>query len=489
MLDFLLDGYVSIIVLLITFCLYSYWGTRRPPGLPPGPIPIPLVGNIPSLLAKDTIAAFARLRDEYGDIFSLVIGNGVLVVVNGYDTIKEVFVQNGDLFSERPQNLGYVKVTRGLGIINTSGVKWKEQRRFALSTLRDFGMGRVQMFDRITNECQKCLNNFAEQNGRPFDPNHVIGASVCNVICNVVFGKGYAHDDPEFLNYLQVMHSSAQKVGNTAFMHFFPLLQFFANRALMKADAPIRRGFIGRHVQEHQRTFDENNMRDFVDVYLKQMEQREPGEMPTFHYENLLQIVSEFFFAGTETTTTTLRWAILFLALHPEQQTVVQEEIDRVVGRDRKPTANDRKSLPLTEATILEVQRLGDVVPLSVPHAVAEETVINGYRIPTNAIILPNLSSVLNSKELWGDPEVFRPARFLDKETKLLKVDAHIPFSLGKRMCLGESLARMELFIFLTMMLQSFTFILPDTEPSPCLQGVLGITRMPHQYNIIATKR
>ncbi|XP_050399728.1 cytochrome P450 2C8 [Patella vulgata] len=489
MFGFLLDGYVSIIVLLITFCLYLYWGTRRPPGLPPGPTPLPMIGNIPSLLATDTIAAFARLRDEYGDIFSLVIGNGVLVVVNGYDTIKEVLVQNGDLFSERPQNLGYTKATKGLGIISTNGVKWKEQRRFALSTLRDFGMGRVQMFDRITNECQKCLNNFAKQDGRHFDPDQVIGVSVCNVICNVVFGKGYAHDDPEFLTYLEMMHSDAKKVGNTAFMHFFPLLQFFVHRSLMKTDNAIRRGFIATQVQEHQQTFDENNLRDFVDVFLKQMEERESEEMPTFHYENLLQIVGEFFFAGTETTTTTLRWAILFLALHPEQQTVVQEEIDRVIGRDRKPTANDRRSLPLTEATILEVQRLGDVVPLSVPHAVAEETVINGYRIPTNAIILPNLSSVLNSKELWGDPEVFRPARFLDSETKLLKVDAHIPFSLGKRMCLGESLARMELYIFMTMMLQSFTFSLPDTEPIPCLRGVLGITRMPHPYNIIATKR
>ncbi|ESO88933.1 hypothetical protein LOTGIDRAFT_228903 [Lottia gigantea] len=491
MLDQVFTSYTSLILVGITLILWLVWTYRKPEGLPPGPTPLPIIGNVFSMLKRDTREAFSDLQKQYGDIFTLIIGNGTLIVVNGLDAIKDMLVKNGDTFSDRPTNLVYSDLTMGLGIINTSGNKWKEQRRFALSTLRDFGMGRIGMEERISKECQVCMDKISKYEGKPFDPTRLLMCCVSNVICATMFGKRYQHDDEDFVFHLESVHDSAQKLGNASFFHFFPIFGHFLLRDIKKRDKRVRYGICLKEVQDHQNTDSKHgDISDFIDAYLKETKDREgSGESSSFNEQNLLQILGEFFFAGTETLTTTFRWALIYLSLYPEHQRAAQEELDRVVGRNRKPCMNDKKSLPVVEATILEIQRLGDVVPFSVPHAVAKETVYKGYRIPAKAIILPNISSILNSKELWGDPEVFRPSRFLDKDSKSLTKEANIPFSLGKRLCLGESLARMELFIFLSTFLQNFTFSLPESQPKPCLKGVIGITRMPHAYNIIATKR
>ncbi|XP_059960692.1 cytochrome P450 2U1 isoform X3 [Mesoplodon densirostris] len=166
----------------------------------------------------------------------------------------------------------------------------------------------------------------------------------------------------------------------------------------------------------------------------------------------------------------------------------VHEEIERVIGGDRAPSLTDKAQMPYTEATIMEVQRLSVVVPLSIPHMTSEKTVLQGYTIPKGTIILPNLWSIHRDPAIWEKPNDFYPNRFLDDQGQLIKKETFIPFGIGKRVCMGEQLAKMELFLMFVSLMQSFTFALPK-DSEPILTGKYGLTLAPHPFNIIISKR
>uniref|UniRef100_A0A3Q0RMW1 Uncharacterized protein n=1 Tax=Amphilophus citrinellus TaxID=61819 RepID=A0A3Q0RMW1_AMPCI len=163
----------------------------------------------------------------------------------------------------------------------------------------------------------------------------------------------------------------------------------------------------------------------------------------------------------------------------------VQAEIDAVVGSSRLPSLTDRENMPYTDAVIHEIQRMGNIVPLNVAHVANKDTTVDKYTIPKGTMILPALHSVLNDKTMWETPDSFNPQHFLDQDGKFRRREAFIPFSMGKRSCLGEQLARMELFLFFTSLLQRFSFSAPAGE-QPSLEFKLGVTRSPKPYLLCA---
>src|SRR5690348_3513510 len=172
---------------------------------------------------------------------------------------------------------------------------------------------------------------------------------------------------------------------------------------------------------------------------------------------SILFAVFDLFLAGAETTSTTLTWIFLYMARHPHIQEKLAEEIQRVVGNSRLPSLTDRPEMPYTEAVIHEVMRKVTLVPISVFHSTMEDVEFHGYQIPKETIVMINLYEVHNNIGLWGDPENFRPERFLSKDgTKFERREGFVPFSTGKRVCLGETLARDELFLFTSALFQAF---------------------------------
>ncbi|CAC5368545.1 Cytochrome P450 2W1,Cytochrome P450 2C4,Cytochrome P450 2D15,Cytochrome P450 2D16,Cytochrome P450 2C1,Cytochrome P450 daf-9,Cytochrome P450 2F3,Cytochrome P450 2B15,Cytochrome P450 2C55,Cytochrome P450 2F1,Cytochrome P450 2C23,Cytochrome P450 2C9,Cytochrome P450 2F2,Cytochrome P450 2D1,Cytochrome P450 2D6,Cytochrome P450 2H1,Cytochrome P450 2C5,Cytochrome P450 2A8,Cytochrome P450 18a1,Cytochrome P450 2C20,Cytochrome P450 2E1,Cytochrome P450 2C25,Cytochrome P450 2A12,Cytochrome P450 2H2,Cytochrome P450 2C39 len=193
----------------------------------------------------------------------------------------------------------------------------------------------------------------------------------------------------------------------------------------------------------------------------------------TFDYEQLLKTILDLFAAGTETTSTAVQWFIVLLVNHPEVQSLMRREINDVIGTSRYPCMEERQKLPYTDAVLHEVLRFGCIGPLALPHGLTQDLNYKGYVIPKDSMLIPNLHSVLYDPEVFEDPETFRPTRFLDAERKLVNVDKVLTFSLGRRACLGESLARMEFFLFATSLVQRFKLLPSDPNHLPSLKGKL----------------
>ncbi|KAG1651569.1 Cytochrome P450 2U1 [Nymphon striatum] len=215
-------------------------------------------------------------------------------------------------------------------------------------------------------------------------------------------------------------------------------------------------------IKEHQRDFDTENPRDFLDLYLiemsKEVNEENKEALKTFNIEQLQHVIGDLFAGGTETGSTTIKWALLFMIHHPKIQEKVQAEIDEVIGKERLPTMEDKRLLPFTTATLQEVERLASVAPFGVPRSNDKPAEFAGYKFPENSIFLFNLYNVHRDPTYWKNPLDFDPNRFIDKDGKDFRPPYLMPFGSGKRGCVGESMAKMEIFLLFVTLLQRFTF-------------------------------
>ncbi|XP_035377440.1 cytochrome P450 2J2-like isoform X2 [Electrophorus electricus] len=374
----------------------------------------------------------------------------------------------------------------------TYGKVWKEQRRFVLHTLRNFGLGKKSVEERVKEEAQYLVQELQQHEGNPFYPIHPIMNAVSNIICSIVFGDRFDYNNKRFAQLLELLNENIRLAGEPAAQIFnlFPFIKHFPGphqKIHRNASALIE--FVQESVVEHRNTLDPENLRDFIDAYLVEMNKHKSTDNATFHEENLIMTTLDLFFAGTDTTATTLRWGLIFMMDNPNVQERCHEEIVRVLGYDRAPSMDDRSRLPYTYATVHEIQRLGNIVPLGVVHETTQPTQLRGYNIAKGTMIMTNLTAVFTDKEYWKHPETFNPENFLDEEGQFCKQEHFIPFSLGPRVCLGESLARTELFLFFTSLIQHLQFSWPPGVPRPNMDGNMGMIRTPYPFNTCCRSR
>ncbi|XP_051501120.1 cytochrome P450 2J2 [Myxocyprinus asiaticus] len=485
---------VSLILLLVVLCLLilNKLRNRNPRNYPPGPTPLPFVGNIFNLDAKQPHIHLAKMSDHYGNIYSLRLGSLNTVVVNTYNMVKEALVDQANIFTGRPTNDVLKRIIKCQGVTFNNGYSWKQQRRFALSTLKYFGVGKRSLESSIMEEYKFLHQAIMDTNGVPIDAHFLINNAVSNIICSMVFGRRFEYTDQRFLNMLSLMSKALKLQGSVwiqlyaAFPRVMDLLPG-PHKDLFSCFQQVC-AFIKEEVDKHCADWDPSSPRDFIDCYLTEIQKRKDDLEAGFHEEGLHYALLDLFVAGTETTSTTLLWGFVYMMKYPEIQEKVQAEIDNVVGRSRRPNVDDRPSMPYTDAVIHEVQRMGNVVPLSVPRMTNEDTILGGYFIPKGTQIIPNLTSVLFDETKWKSPHSFDPENFLNTQREFEKPEAFIPFSAGKRSCPGESLAHMELFLFFTSLLQSFS-LSPPVGTQTSLDFKFGMTLSPKPFRTSFTPR
>ncbi|KAM9831321.1 cytochrome P450 2J6-like [Neosynchiropus ocellatus] len=432
-----------------------------------------------------------KLSETYGNVFHLRLGRTKIVVVCGYKMVKEAIVTNADIFVDRPYNAVHDRFYSGTtdGLFASSGEIWKTHRRFALSTLRTFGLGKNVTEQSIIEELLHLLEEVAKEKGAPFHPGKLFNNAASNIICQLVMGRRYDYSDHNFSTMHKKMADVIKDEGSMwgRLYDSFPWLMKHlpGPHNIMFADFVALQEFLSEEIKRHQQDLDHNNPRDYIDSFLIEMENHKESELG-FTKANLVLCSLDLFAAGTETTSITLQWALIHLIRHPEIQKKVQAEIDQVIGQNRLPSMSDRPNMPYTDAVIHEVQRIGNIVPLNLLRAATKDTVIGGHVIPKGTTLLPMLTSVLFDKNEWETPDSFNPGHFLDSHGRFVKRDAFLPFSAGKRVCLGEGLAKMELFLFLVGLLQKFSFSAPDgVELST--DSIIGTTSVPKPFKIHAT--
>ncbi|XP_006880274.1 PREDICTED: cytochrome P450 2C26-like [Elephantulus edwardii] len=351
---------VVVLVCVSSLLLLSLWKQSHGKGkLPPGPTPLPIIGNSLQINFKNISKSLSDFSETYGPVFTIYFGMKPRVVLHGYEAVKEALLDQGEDFSGRGHFPVAERTNKNGGIVFSNGKTWKNIRRFSLMTLRNFGMGKRSIEERVQQEARTLVEELRKTND------------------------------------------------------------------MMK--------------EKHN----------------KQTE---------FTTETLVATVNDLFGAGTETTSTTLRYGLLLLLKHPEVRDKVQKEIHQVIGSHRVPCMQDRGNMPYTDAVVHEIQRYINLLPSNMLHSVTRDVNFRNYLIPKGTTILISLTSVLHNEKEFPNPKTFDPGHFLDKSGNFKKSDYFMAFSAGKRSCLGEGVARMELFLFLTSILQKFT-LKPLVDP------------------------
>ncbi|KAK3552877.1 hypothetical protein QTP86_024783 [Hemibagrus guttatus] len=578
---------LCLVLLLIVYIISSNASSEQENKGPPGPKPLPFLGNILQLNLKRPYLSLWEMSKKYGSVFTVYFGPKKVVVLAGYQTVKQALVNNAEEFGNRDVGPIFSDFAKGHGIIFSNGENWKEMRRFSLTTLRDFGMGKRGSEEKIIEEARYLMEVLEDLHGKSFDTSQPLNYATSNVISAIVYGSRFQYSDPQFKEMVNRTNENIKICGsrpaqykkhlsttsnsqtpNSTMAETKELSKDTRNKIvdlhqagktesaigkqlgvkkstvgaiirkwktykttdnLPRSGAPRKispRGvkmitrtvynmfpwlgyrlkdlkllLINRHqilkqikelVANLEETLNLEETRGLVDSFLIHKKKAEKaGDKDTlFHEHNLIITVSNLFSAGTDTTSTTLRWCLLLMAKYPQIQDRVQEEIDRVIGH-RQAVMEDRKNLPYTEAVIYETQRLANIVPMSLPHTTTCDVKFQGFFIKKGTCVFPLLTSVLRDETQWESPLTFNPAHFLDEQGQFVKKDAFMPFSAGRRVCLGESLAKMELFLFFTSLLQHFRFTPPPgvSEDQLDLTPTEGLTLNPSPHKLCAVVR
>ncbi|KAG0710129.1 Methyl farnesoate epoxidase [Chionoecetes opilio] len=468
-----------VVVVILVGLLYL--GMRKPRGYPPGPPRLPLLGFLPFLDSHLPHKQMWRLSDTYGPVVGLYFGTQPAVVVNGWEAVKEA-LQNDDL-NGRPENVATV-IQYGFqgGVMFSEGELWKEQRRFALHQFRNLGFGKKSHEAIVHDEVRELLKEIGSAKGSISLPG-MLGVSAINILWAILGGNRFERSDGrlwDLVERLNIVFRAGEISGGIVqsfpfLRHVFPKSHSFNTvlDGLFQVDNFIKA----------------NYPKDFIDIYLNEMEKQKDDSSTTFTEKQLLATCTDIFNAGTETGSATLSFGILLLTLNPEVMRKVQAELDEVVGRSRMPSLEDRTKLAYSDATLSEVLRIRSAAPITVPHKATKDTTVQGCRIPADTMMLVNLYSVVMDPEYWQDPETFRPERFLNPDGTARKDERLIVFGKGRRACLGEALARMTSFVLFTTLLQNFDFSLDPAVPVPNTEGKSGFTLGPPEFRVFAKPR
>ncbi|XP_026178718.1 cytochrome P450 17A2 [Mastacembelus armatus] len=461
---------------------------------------LPFLGSLPWLRGGlPPHMLFSQLVHRYGSLFAFYLGPHYTVVVNNHHHAKEVLLQRGRDFAGRPSMVTTSLLTRGgkdIAFADYSPL-WKLHRRLVHNSFTLFGEGTSRLQDIVLSSVDSLCVELFSGGRRGFDPMPAVTRAVTNVVCTLVFSATYRPGDAELQEVIQYNDCIVQTITRGGLVDIYPWLKFFPNRSLskLKDSITVRDRLLTRKLEEHKALLSDGDPCDLLDALLKGQKDSVRGrrsstlEDDRITDDHVLMTAAEAFGAGVETTSTTLLWILAYLLHHPEVQERVQKELDEQVGSERPVSMSDRGRLPYLDCVINEGMRIRPVSPVLIPHTALTDTSIGGHAVGRGTRVLVNMWSIHHDPRFWDKPDLFTPDRFLDDHGRRVTPSCFLPFGAGPRVCVGESLARLELFLFLSSLLQRMSFKLPDGAPAPNLQGRLGVVLQPLPFKVVVTPR
>ena len=485
---------------------------------PPGPWGLPIVGNLTQLGSSPHIA-LTEMSKIYGDVFSVRFGTREVVVLNSEEVVKEALLQRHRNFSSRPMlfslNIcGVQKFSIAFGEYCPVQV---QRKRSALKAIHEIVFSNVDHFNKIVHEVFLDFKaELVKKGAEIFQPSTQLKMVAIKIMFNLTFGEDLEnHLLTEELQKLVVVASEfAESSAAGSLVDFVPWLAPFVRKQIAVVEHSVealinfvrkvyttRKHYLANEsciaqclakiLEKGQRKRGEEGKMDLeMGAQSDLLSALPKGKAVNIGDEEMVKMLSaDIFGAGLETVGNALSYAMAYLVNYPEVQRDLHGELDKAVGRDRLPTIQDKPNMPLLQATVLEVLRISSVLPLGLPHQTTEDTSVGRYNIPKNTMVVVNLWAVNHDSRVFEDPHVFNPYRFLDDNGDVCKEKSklQLPFSIGNRRCLGSTLAKAEIFLLLSCLLQNFE--LTATRGNIDLDGRFGLTLSPKPFCVCASLR
>ncbi|KAL3076412.1 hypothetical protein niasHT_039901 [Heterodera trifolii] len=505
------------------------WKRRK---LPPGPTPLPLIGNLRQLANfpdHGGAGAYTHFAKEYGPVYTLWMGEDPYVIVTDYELIRSTFLLN---YNEQTSGRHFFRIAELVsashgfyGILKTHGEVWLYLRRYALSTLRNLGMGRSRLSDEMLiglREMSAKLRSDIKQNGPcSIDLCKPISVLVGSSISMLLFGHPLEEEDmDDFLNvkaqttllFMLFSWWTTQIVASSPLWwlrHFPPFSTTFK---LIDQTLTAAYDLIDKEIAkiEKRRQFESNLcavslVDDFLDAIQNSEQRKKNGTMPLaqdkhFHIESLRSLCVDFYAAANESSGKGLDFLVIYMILHQQMQNKMHDELKNyAITNSLLPKCDaqaedysdwlcsaigleHRPFLPYTNAVINETIRLANLVPFNFPHLTLDEVKIGNFIMERGTPIVPQVCTVLFDEKLYPEPHQFRPERFLDDKGQLKKSDELIAFGIGKRQCAGEPLARMTLFLFAANFFLAYKVLPSDPKNPPSSAKIPGLSVGAHEF-------
>ncbi|ALC40078.1 spok [Drosophila busckii] len=446
-----------------------------------GPKPWPIIGNL-HIVGRyaHPFAAFTELTAQYGDIYALSFGHTRCLVVNNLELIREVLNKNGKYFGGRPNFVRYDRLFGGDRKNSLALCDWSQlqQRRRNLArrhcSPRESTAYYVKMSDIGCTEAELLMQSLKNviAAGAAFDIKPWLLKACANMFSQYMCSLRFAYDDAEFDKIVGYFDEIFWEINQGYALDFLSWLQPFYQRHLSQIShwsSTIRKFILQRVMQQRELDIDlDEPDKDFTDALLKSLVEHANVS------RNTIIFMLEDFIGGHSAVGNLVMLALAYIAKYPAIASSIQAEIDVVTNKsERRVNLLDMPELPYTMATLYEVLRYSSS-PI-VPHVATEDTQIAGHGVTTGTIIFINNYALNTSAKYWDEPDQFRPERFLQQTERKLSADSDsgielssptyqlrknlphfLPFSIGKRTCIGQNLVRGFGFVLLANILQDY---------------------------------
>ncbi|ODM94784.1 Methyl farnesoate epoxidase [Orchesella cincta] len=443
----------------------------------PGPLRFPLVGSliqIAKIHPTQPYVAFTKMKEKYGDVISIKLGSVDAVVFNSCDVMEEYLTKTE--FSDRYCNAWMQERTfqKRLGII--FGVypdPWQAVRSYCLRSLREFGYGKRSRMhsaiqDELTEVVYELKESIKENNGiHYFDTCFTI--STLNVLWSMLAGRRYEHSDPNLLKLLKIMRKMMESCnfGNSFLLAYPQWKDWFPDwtgMTLQRNCFKEMNGFCQDFIDERRKIgVYETNPENMVDEFLAEIDAHKEDPNTLYTDQQLIAIMNDLFMTGSEAS-------------------ICYPFCRIFTGREMHASSS---KLHYVRATLAETHRMATVVPLMGPRVAGKDSFCGKYFIPKGTYIIGNMYGIFRDKVHWKDPDNFRPERFLDDNGKFKSDEWLKPFGFGRRACLGESLASMNLLYYITVLMQNFVFLPVPNEALPTTEPIVGVTTGHHPFRAL----
>ncbi|XP_071943812.1 cytochrome P450 1A1-like [Antedon mediterranea] len=460
--------------------------------MPPGPLSLPFIGNLLNLDHKFMHLSLGELAKRHGKIFTIKFGSDRVVILNDTAQVKQAY--NGPHLTSRPKVFSIDFFLNKCFMTCSDKQEFRTHTRLMKNTFRV--ISDTNLNTKITEEAEDLIRHFESYENKPFNPRKDCHLASLNILYNLAFGQRYHRDDSELEEILSYSSDIIKGISPAHPVNLLPWLQKIPNKwlnALSKA-RDRRDCLLMKKYYEHDATYKEGVIRDMLDVLLKEARnakaQGDENVLRLLTPEHIVINIWTIFFAGMDTVLTALLWLLLYMAAFPEVQSKIQKQMDEVLG-DTKPTIMDEKKLPLLCATVYETLRYSSLSLLGVPHSATQDTTIGGYYIPKDTQVMANFWTINHDKTVWNEPNKFSPERFLDTDGDMRNLNDFphfMPFSTGRRACLGKNIGKSEIFLLAAFILQRFHIKLPQNA-EPVLDADVHFDLVPKAFELVVSKR